>query len=229
MYLIGVDIGTTHCKTGLFGAGGAVIKIASSATPSRRDVAGHAFYDPDELWATGAAAIGEVSTAVDPALIAVVGLSSMAESGLLLDRATGVPRSHIVPWFDPASTPQAATIARESEPFERFHRTGLRSSFKYGLAKLLWIREQHPTAHHGSVWLSVADYIAYRLTGQMATDYSLAARTFAFRIDTLNWDRGRQRLAQAVELHRRSAAAWLSRLSYRGAAVAAGGRADKRR
>lgn len=186
---MGVDIGTTHCKAGLFGDGGDVLKIAGRATPTRHDVAGPAFYDPDELWATVAAAIGEVAAAVDPAQIAVVGLASMAESGLLLDRATGVPRSHIVPWFDPASTLQAATIAREAEPFERFQRTGLRSSFKYGLAKLLSIRQQHPTVHHDAVWLSVADYIAYRLTGQMATDYSLAARTFAFRIDTLNWDR----------------------------------------
>jgi xylulokinase len=38
------------------------------------------------------------------------------------------------------------------------------------------------------VWLSVADYVVYRLTGQMATDPTLAARTYAFRIQEKIWD-----------------------------------------
>ncbi len=188
MYLLGVDVGTTHCKAGLFAADGVTIRLASRPTATRQTASGRSFYDPDELWATVAAAIGEATGVVDPARIAVAGLTSMAESGLLVDRATGVPRSEIIPWFDLASTPQAARIAREAASLERFQRTGLRPSFKFGLAKLLWLRDRDPEAHRGAIWLSVADYIAYRLTGNMATDYSLAARTFAFRIDTRNWD-----------------------------------------
>jgi len=34
----------------------------------------------------------------------------------------------------------------------------------------------------------VADYLAYRLTGRAATDYTLAARTQAFRLDRRAWD-----------------------------------------
>ena len=40
-----------------------------------------------------------------------------------------------------------------------------------------------------AVWLSVAGYIAYRLTGVLAFDYSLAARTYAFDIRTRTWDK----------------------------------------
>jgi xylulokinase len=151
-------------------------------------VSGRSYYEPDELWETVAGAIAEAAIMVDPIEIAVVGLTSMAESGLLVDRGSGMPRSEIIPWFDLGSSRHAADIAREATPFERFQRTGLRPSFKFGLAKLLWLREHDPEAHHGAVWLSVADYIAFRLTGQMATDYSLAARTYAFRVDTRSWD-----------------------------------------
>ena len=37
-------------------------------------------------------------------------------------------------------------------------------------------------------WPSVADYIAYRLTGEFGTDYSLACRTVVFDIDRKQWD-----------------------------------------
>src|SRR5690606_15137577 len=36
-------------------------------------------------------------------------------------------------------------------------------------------------------WLNVADYIAYRLCGQQATDFSLATRTMALDLRALTW------------------------------------------
>jgi len=52
----------------------------------------------------------------------------------------------------------------------------------------LWLRERQADILNGAVWLSTSDYIAYKLTGQKATDYTLAARTYGFRIDTKVWD-----------------------------------------
>ena len=171
MYLLGVDAGTTHCKAGLFTAEGHAMRVASRPTITRRAADGRSFFDPDELWATVAAVIGEAVAAVEnPAQIAAAGLTSMAESGLLVDRASGLPRSEVLPWFDLASSPQAAVLEREIASRERFQRTGLRPSFKFGLSKLLWLREHAPDAHRDAVWLSVSDYIAFRLTGRMATD-----------------------------------------------------------
>jgi sugar (pentulose or hexulose) kinase len=40
----------------------------------------------------------------------------------------------------------------------------------------------------GAIWLSAADYIAFRLAGALGTDYSLAGRTLAFRLDRHTWD-----------------------------------------
>jgi sugar (pentulose or hexulose) kinase len=93
-----------------------------------------------------------------------------------------------MPWFDPCSEPQAERVNAASDPFERFTRTGLRMSFKMGLAKLLWLKDHQPDSLRGSVWISAAGLIAYRLTGRFAVDYTLAARTFAFRLDTRTWD-----------------------------------------
>ena len=93
-----------------------------------------------------------------------------------------------MPWFDRITAPESDQIAAESNALERFSKSGLHNSFKLGLAKILWIKQQNPDALKHAVWLSAAGYIAYRLTGKMAVDYTLAARTYAFGIDNKSWD-----------------------------------------
>jgi len=117
-----------------------------------------------------------------------MGVSSMAESGLLLERADGTLRSPIIPWFDMSSAGQVEKIRRVSNALESFCKTGIRVSFKCSLAKLLWLQEQGVLIGQDMIRMSVADYIVYRLTGEISTDYSLAGRTFAFRIDRKEWD-----------------------------------------
>jgi sugar (pentulose or hexulose) kinase len=151
---------------------------------------GIAYYDPDRMWESLYAALREALSVVEGANVAAIGIASMAESGLVVERSTGAPRSPFLPWFDTCSEAQAAFIKKESDPFERFQRSGLHSSFKLGLAKVLWIREHVPSALEGGdpVWLSASSWIGYRLTGRMAFDDSLAARTYAYRIDRRTWD-----------------------------------------
>lgn len=186
--LLGIDIGTTHCKAGLFETDGTLHRSAHCPTPTCYANDGSAFYDPDELWATVAATIREVTSNVDSRELGAVGIASMAETGLLIDQRTGEARTPLIPWFDPATKPVAERIAQEVDLRVRFFASGQYPSFKSALARLLWLRSQQPGITDGARWLSTADYIAYRLTGIVATDYTLAARTYAFNLNDLNWD-----------------------------------------
>jgi len=186
--LLGIDVGTTHWKAGLFATDGSPIRLAARPARVRRTPDGHPYYEPDELWSTVAGLVRAVVADADPAEVAAAGVAGMAEAGLLVDRATGRPRSHVVPWFDPRSREQGEALARAGDPYERFLHTGLRPGYKHGLAKLLWLRARDPAIVRGAVWLSVADYIVLRLSGRMATDPTLAARTYAYRIDEGVWD-----------------------------------------
>ncbi|MEI7024981.1 FGGY-family carbohydrate kinase [Paenibacillus sp. y28] len=188
MYILGIDIGTTNSKAGLFKQDGTMVAIASRPTQTYYLENGVAYYDPEQMWQSMASCIQEVTEKAGKPQIASIGIASMAESGLLIDRASGKPRSMFMPWFDQCSKPQSDFIMSQSDAFENFRRSGLHGSFKLGLAKLLWLREQQPEAFGGSVWLSASGYIAYRLTGQMAFDYSLAARTYAFSMERKAWD-----------------------------------------
>jgi len=186
--LLGVDIGTTHCKAGIFDLAGEVIRIASRPTPTGRTADGHPCHDPDALWGAVIAVIQEVLPAAPERRVEVLGGAGMAEAGLLMDAASGAPRTEIIPWFDPRSTEQMETIGRESDPWSLFRRSGLRPSFKCSLSKILWLHQRSPAITREAVWLSVPDYIVYQLTGRMATDPTLAARTYVYDLTESSWD-----------------------------------------
>ncbi len=188
MKLIGVDVGTTNCKAGIFNEKGNPIKISKLPTKTYQTAAGQSYYNPEQLWKTVQQVLSDVMKASENESILSIGISSMAEAGLLLDRDTGKAKSHIIPWFDKRTMPQYRAIKEEIDSKEMFKKTGLYPSYKYGLSKILWLKESDPDILDNAVWLSVADYIAYRLTGQYGTDYSLAARTYLFRIDRKEWD-----------------------------------------
>jgi xylulokinase len=184
--LLGVDAGTTHCKAGLFQADGRLVRLAVRPSGAQRARAGYYHYPAERLWEAVAATIAKATEGAG--MVAAVGLASMAETGLLVDRRTGQPRSDLIAWHDTSAAPQAARLAEAGGLADGFRRSGVYPSFKCSLAKLLWLRDEHMARLDDAVWLSTADYIAYRLTGCLGTDYSLAGRTFAFDLRRREWD-----------------------------------------
>ncbi|WP_274652258.1 FGGY-family carbohydrate kinase [Paenibacillus humicola] len=186
--LLAIDIGTTNIKAGLFREDGTAVSQAQRPNAKTNGPEGTVVYDPQRLWETAAALIRDVTAAAGSPSVRAVGVTSMAESGLLLDPVSGEARSPIMPWFETCSAPHAEAVRDEIDAREHFCQTGLHASFKFGLPKLLWLRERESHAFRGAVWLSVSAYIAYRLTGRVAEDETLAARTFVYRIDSRGWN-----------------------------------------
>ncbi len=188
--LAAVDIGSTHAKAGLFHLSGQPVRIASRPMPLRRATDGTASFDPDQVWRLVSDALAEAVAAAEGAEIRALGVTSMAESGLLLDPETGSARTQMIPWFDTSAGSDAARLAAESDGFERFSATGLRMNYKAGAAKVASVvRQRGHEVLRGAAWLSAADYIAYWLTAALRTDPTLAARTHAFCLETGEWDR----------------------------------------
>lgn len=186
MAILVVDVGTTHCKAGLFAEDGAALGVATRPTPRGRDGRGAAILPPEALWGAVAAAIAEV-LAGRPA-VAAVGVAGMAETGLLLGRRDGRARTPLLPWFDDAAAPSAGWLARQADPAERFAALGIYPSFKVSLAKILRAAEPDRGILDGAVWLGAPEYIAHRLGAAHGTDHSLAGRTYAFDLRARSWD-----------------------------------------
>lgn len=190
--LIGLDVGTTNTKAIAFAAeSGRVVAESSHPTPyvtvevppdgkPAREI------DPETLWQAVVACLRDLSPHLNEP-VRGIGIASMAEAGVPLD-AAGRPLGRIIPWNDPRTLPQLSEVLAEVGQDHLYEITGQAQRFVYSLFKLLWIRQHAPDVHAQlHRWLSVADYVAYRLTGAAATDLSLASRTMLFDQREKRW------------------------------------------
>jgi xylulokinase len=187
--LIGVDVGSTNIKAVLVAPGSGVIHVARRATETHLVRGGGAFHRPAELLAAANSAIAEcVASAGARNKPAAIGIASMAEAGVPVDRRNQ-PVGDMLAWHDPRPDRQAAWLERQIGAAQLFARTGLRPEPKYTLPKLLWLREQRAAdftrLRH---WAGVAELVALDLTGALATNASLACRTLAFDVTKRAWD-----------------------------------------
>lgn len=188
MSLMAIDIGTTHCKVGLFNTNGLPLKIAYRPINTHTSSVGGLYLDPEELIRSIKDLILEVL--FDPTdKVDAIGITSMAESGILVDKKSGMAVSKILPWFETDSQLMAEKITLVCDPLECYTKFGLKATYKASLTKILWIKEIFNLDMQDKIWLSVADFVGWWLTGNCQTDFSLACRTLAFRLDQRQWDR----------------------------------------
>ena len=184
-YLLGLDIGTTTIKAGLYNPQtGQLEHQSSQPTPVEHPSPQTSQHDPEKLWEAVCRCLQEISNGQQ---IDALAISSFAEAGLPLD-AQGKPLYPIIAWYDPRTAPQAEWWQKQLSIEELYLITGQRLSPSFGVNKYLWIKEHHPqTIANMAKWVSCSDYILYRLTGNLVTDYTQASRTMLFDQKELRW------------------------------------------
>lgn len=192
--LVGIDLGTTHIKAGAFTLEGRLIARAERPTPTLRLPDGGAEYEPEALYTLTLEVLGEVIT--HDLEVLGVGVASMAEAGVLVG-IDGATRGNALAWFDPRSHTQAAQLLERFGVRPFYARSGVVPSAKHGLSKLLWLRDERGVTLEGATWLHLAEYVAWRLTGERATTPTLAARTLAYDLERKAFDAA---LLDALEL-----------------------------
>jgi xylulokinase len=186
-YLIGLDIGTTSTKAVLYDPeDGRLAGMATRPTPVLHPSEGWSEHDPEEIWRTAAACLKEAAGSRKEA-IAGMAISSFAEAGLALDEH-GAPLYPIIAWYDPRTAAQVEGWEARFSIEELYAISGQRLSPTFGVNKWLWLRQNQPEAA-GKMrhWLSVPDYILWRLSGEMSTDYTIASRTMMFDQGKRQW------------------------------------------
>ncbi|MEZ5668499.1 MAG: FGGY family carbohydrate kinase [Alphaproteobacteria bacterium] len=187
--LVGLDAGTTRVRALVFDAETCrPVAEGSQPTPMDYPHPGWAGYETEALWRAAAAAIRQALAGVDdPRRIVGIGTSSVGETGIGLD-AAGEPTAPAIAWFDKRSHAECEDLRARHGDDALTLRTGMRLDPIAGLPKMLWFKRNHPDAFARTAhWLTVADYLNYRLSGVVATDYSLASRTLALDMRSLAW------------------------------------------
>jgi gluconokinase len=120
--------------------------------------------------------------------IAAVGMTSFWHGlmGLGDDGSTITP---VYMWSDKRSGPDAAALRTRIDAAAAHRRTGCRIHSSYWPAKLTWFRREYAARFQCvKAWVSVTDYILWRLFGTMATSISMASGSGLLNIETLDWD-----------------------------------------
>jgi sugar (pentulose or hexulose) kinase len=173
--LLGIDVGTSACKAAVVDLDGLELGHGQVPTPWETVPTG-AQVDPEALFEAAADAAKQAVDRGPGGRIAAIGVTSMAEAGVLLDAAGEILHPAIA-WYDARGDGEARLLARELPDF--VERTGLPASPLCTLAKL-----RHLGTRNAARWLNVAEWVVHRLGGRQVAELSLASRTGLLDLET---------------------------------------------
>ncbi len=190
MYLVGIDVGTTNTKTVIFDVEtGRINAVGSSRTITRHPMPEWSEFDAEDVWGTVLQSIQAAVQHCDrPERIAAISVASMGESAFPVDADGNVLHAAIA-WYDRRTVAEGQWWENIAGRERIFTITGHIPRPTYGVNKLLWLRNHLPQVFERihRCWLSIEDFVLWKLSGSFATDYSIASRTMLFDQRTLAW------------------------------------------
>ncbi|MBR1559775.1 MAG: carbohydrate kinase [Clostridia bacterium] len=186
MKIAGLDIGTTGCKCTVFDEGGKYLNKAYRDYPVRRRVTGHEI-DVSTIMDGVVDVIKEVAAQYPD--IGGIGITSFGETFVMTD-GDGKPLHNAMLYTDPRGGDEVKELSAKLGEMRIAEVTGLRPHEMYSLPKLMWMKKHKPDVYAAAKHIFLMeDYVVYHLTGVTQIDYSLATRTMALDIRSLDWSR----------------------------------------
>lgn len=189
-YVIGVDIGTTSAKAVLYSKSGTVVSSHSIEYPMYSPTPETAEQDPEEIFRAVIQAIKKTKqkSSVPEEDILCVSFSSVMHSVIAVDKK-GKPLTECITWADNRSSDWVEKIKSEMNGHEIYLRTGTPIHPMSPLSKLVWLKNDFTELFHSAdKFISIKEYVFYKLFGRYVIDYSIASSTGLFNIQTLTWD-----------------------------------------
>jgi xylulokinase len=193
------DLGTTGNKASLYDADGRRVGAVTAEYPTDFGSGGRAEQDPEAWWEAVGSATRHLlaETGVAAGQIEAVSFSGQMMGAVLLD-AVGAPVRPAIIWADTRSVAQCDGLVERVGMRRGYEITGHRLNPTYSLTKAMWVRDEEPEAWgRTSTMCQAKDFVAYRLSGELATDPSDASSTNAFDQRAGRWS---EELLAAAEL-----------------------------
>lgn len=143
----------------------------------------------NDWWSAVCESTKKVLRGINEKSIEVVTFSGQMMGCLCLDKA-GDPIGNSLIWADLRSDKEERQLLGQIDENLFFHITGHKVSASYSLSKMLWLKNNEPEQFaRTSKIVQAKDYIAYKLTGNIVTDYSDASGTNLFNLTKRQWSR----------------------------------------
>ncbi|MCL5986704.1 MAG: FGGY family carbohydrate kinase [Actinobacteria bacterium] len=209
LFFIGIDIGTSNCKVVIYTISGKCIAGENreynfpQVDPDHPEILE---IDPEELWkrvcqcTKAVIRKAEKIDSFNRTNIVSVGISGVGETICALGRDFK-PLYNFIESDDGRDgyyQPQITLITSKFTDLELMKITGMDLSGRQSVMKILWFKQNLPKIYEKvHKFACLTDYINFKLTGNLYTDYTMAARTMLFDVKLKNWS---HRLCMAFDI-----------------------------
>jgi xylulokinase len=181
---LGLDLGGTGAKAGVFDAGGRLLGQGRAACTPTTTPDGYSEIPIETVYEAARQATRQaLAEAGTP--VAALALCTQGETFVSLD-ARDHPLHPAILWYDARAQAQAAALRERLAGAPGA--AGLAVDGICTAPKIMWLRERFPAVMaRARRYLLLPEYFAYRLTGEPVTDPDAAASTGLYVYDTPEW------------------------------------------
>ena len=189
-YLIGIDVGTSSVKASLFDVAGNALASASKSYPTKYPGFSMAEQSPEDWWNAALYSLRSITSSFDISAhgaVRGIAVSCQTPSLVALDKAGACIRPAII-WMDRRTNREVHEILDRISETTYTRILGSPPDAFYLLPKLLWYRKNEPTHFANThVVLQANSYIAYKLCGELSTDFANALVMQCADVEKREW------------------------------------------
>ncbi len=185
-YFVGVDIGTSSVKAAAFDKKGVLLGKKTASYPTLSPAAGLHEQDPEQVFTATIQCLKNLLSSTSGS-VAAVSFSSAMHSLIALD-GKGKAISPCILWSDNRSATIAEQLKKTAEGSDIYQHTGTPIHAMSPLCKIAWLRQFNTSIFQKSAhFIGIKEYIIFRLTNELLTDYSIASATGLFDAKKCDW------------------------------------------
>src|ERR1700681_577108 len=192
---IGVDVGTSSARAGVFDEAGRLLATARHPIAVWHDAGDIVEQSSSDIWAACVASVraAMAEAAVPPAAVKGMGFDATC-SLVALDRAaepltvstSGDNRRNVIVWMDHRATAEARLVNDTQDDVLRY--VGGSISPEMEIPKLLWLKRHLPSTYRSAGhFFDLADYLSFRATGSVARSICTLACKWNFLAHEGRW------------------------------------------
>src|SRR6202790_1622284 len=192
---IGVDVGTSSARAGVFDENGTLLATARHSITAWHEAGNVVEQSSSEIWAACAASVRAAMAEAPLPPSAVEGIGFDATCSLVvLDAAanpltvstSGDQRRNVIVWMDHRAIAEARLVNDTHDDVLRY--VGGSISPEMEIPKLLWLKRHLPSSYRSAGhFFDLADYLSFRATGSTARSICTLACKWNFLAHERRW------------------------------------------
>lgn len=189
MYFVGVDVGTSSVKILAIDELGEIVGSVSKEYPIYFPQPMWSEQNPEDWWNKTLEGLEELFQGIDRKKVKAISLSGQMHGLVILDENDEVIRPAIL-WNDQRTEKECLYLNNEIGTEKISSWTGNIALTGFTAPKILWLKENEKD-NFGKIKkiMLPKDYIAYKMSGIFATDYSDASGTLYLDVKNKEWSK----------------------------------------